>query len=336
MYQGAPWGRGSATLVYTSGMMRIRAGFGSGVIAAGVLACGRAERVPVGPAASVRVPVEEGVTGELLVANFVGDRVLRFDARTGAPRGEFASTPELDGALGMDVGADGAVYVASEEANRVLRFDARTGAFLGRFVWDDPDTAVDETGGLQGPGAVLFGPDGLLYVSSFDGDAVLRYDRRGGFLDEFVVSHDGGLDGPDAGMVFGPGGDLFVPGFYSHAVHRYDGVTGEFVERFTPADGSLRGPRTLVFRGPHLVVSSERSDSVVRFDAVTGQYVDTPWRGIPAPAGMVFLADGAVVVVSVDAQAVVRYAGEAAPEELLVAPGTGGLTTPTHLLWLPG
>jgi streptogramin lyase len=275
------------------------------------------------------------VTGELLVASFTGDAVLRFDARTGAPLGAFAATPELDGALGMDRGADGMVYVASEEANRVLRFDPRTGALLGRFVWDDPGTPDDETGGLQGPGAVLFGPDGGLYVSSFDGDAVLRYDGRTGAFDrEFVVAGAGGLDGPDAGMTFGPDGDLFVPGFYSNAVHRYDGETGEFVERFTPADDALRGPRTLVFRGPHLVVSSERTGAVVRFDAATGAYVDTPWSGLGGPAGLVFLPDGALVVASVDAEALVRVAadGQAA---LLVPPGPG-LSTPTHVLWLPG
>jgi streptogramin lyase len=299
-----------------------------------VAACGRTERAPVGPAAPVRPAAEARVSGEFLVASFMGDRVLRYDARTGAPLGAFAATPELDGALGMDRGPDGMVYVASEEANRVLRFDPRTGAYLGRFVWDDGDTPVDESGGLQGPGAVLFGADERLYVSSFDGDAVLRYDgRTGRFIDEFVTERSGGLDGPDAGMTFGPGGDLFVPGFYSDAVHRYDGVTGEFIERFTPADGGLRGPRTILFRGEHMFVSGERSDAVLRFDAASGRYIDTPWSELPAPAGMVFMPDGALVVVSVDAQALVRYP-DGGTEELLVAPGAG-LATPTHLLWLP-
>jgi streptogramin lyase len=307
------------------------------MIACVVLGCGRAERVPVGPATPGRAaPAGPTVGGELLVASFEGDAVFRFAARDGAFLGTFAATPELDGALGMDLGPDGRVYVAGEESNRVLRFDPRTGAFVGRFVWDDPDTPVDETGGLQGPGAVLFGPDGRLYVSSFDGDAVLRYDgRTGEFVDEFVAPRAGGLDGPDAGMAFGPGGDLFVPGFYSHAVHRYDGVTGEFVERFTPADGSLLAPRTLVFRGEHLLVTCERRGEVVRFDARTGAYVDAPVREVPGAAGMAALPDGALVVVSIDAAALVRVpaGGEG---ELLVPPRSGGLRAPTHLLWWPG
>lgn len=298
-------------------------------------------RERAGAAANVATAPPVEVTGELLVADFEGDRVLRHDARSGAFLGEFAATPELDGALGMDRGPDGRIYVAAEESNRVLRFDPRTGAFLGRFVWDDPDSERDETGGLQGPGAVLFGPDGALYVSSFDGDAVLRYDGRGGeFIDEFVVAGAGGLDGPDAGMVFGPDGDLYVPGFYSGAVHRYDGLTGEPVEVFTPRDGSLSGPRTLIFAGPHLLVSSERRDAVLRFDARSGAYVDALVAagagGLAGPAGMVLLPDGALAVVSLGNAALLRFAADGTPRAPLVAPGAGALRTPTHLLHVPG
>jgi DNA-binding beta-propeller fold protein YncE len=310
--------------------------------AIGVLAAGCAEGRPRGVMRAAQhelPPPSREVTGELLVANFVGDRVTRHDARTGAFLGAFAATPELDGALGMDRGPDGRVYVASEESNRVLRFDARTGAFLGRFVWDDPDTPGDETGGLQGPGAVLFGADGLLYVSSFDGDAVLRYDgRSGAFVDEFVAERAGGLDGPDAGMVWGPDGDLYVPGFYNHAVLRYDGVTGEFKQRFTPADGALLGPRTLIFSDGALLVSSERRDTVVKFDARTGDYLGAAVApgagGLAGPAGMALLPDGALAVVSVDGDALLRFAADGRPDAPLVAPGSGALRGPTHLLYL--
>lgn len=319
----------------------MRAESSAALVCVGALVCACAETRPRVATASAtarrEVPTRREVTGELLVASFLGDRVTRHDARTGAFLGAFAATPELDGALGMDRGPDGRIYVASEESNRVLRFDARTGAFLGRFVWDDPDTAVDETGGLDGPGAVLFGPDGALYVSSFDGDAVLRYDGRSGvFVDEFVAPRAGGLDGPDAGMVFGPDGDLYVPGFYNHAVLRYDGVTGEFVGQVTPDDGSLLGPRTIVFAGDALLVSSERRDSVVRFDARTGDYRDTLISaGLAAPAGMVVLPDGALAVVSVDTSALLRFAADGTPLAPLVASGGDLLRGPTHLLYLP-
>lgn len=306
------------------------------LLCAGCQAQGLARVVPELPAAAV---ASTEVRGELWVANFMGDRVTRHDARTGAFIGELAATPELDGALGMDRGPDGRVYVASEEANRVLRYDAVSGAFLGRFVWDDPDTEVDETGGLKGPAAVLFGPDGALYVSSFDGDAVLRYDgRSGAFLDEFVVAGAGGLDGPDAGMVFGPDGDLYVPGFYNHQIGRYDGVTGDFKEAFTPADGSLVAPRTLIFAGDELLVTSERRSAVVRFDARSGAYrgdlVAARAGGLRGAAGMVRLADASLAVVSIDADALLHFSALGEPLAPLVAAAASGLRGPTHVLHL--
>jgi len=288
-------------------------------------------------AAPALVSASAEPTGELWVANFVGDRVTRHDARSGAFIAELAATPELDGALGMDLGPDGRVYVASEEGNRVLRYDAATGAFLGRFVWDDADTPVDETGGLQGPAAVLFGPDGALYVSSFDGDAVLRYDGRSGeFIDEFVVAGAGGLDGPDAGMVFGPDGDLYVPGYYSHAIGRYDGVTGDFKELFTPADGSLLAPRTLIFAGDELLVSSEWRSAVLRFDARSGAYrgelIAARGGGLLGAAGMLRRADGSLVVVSIEAGELLQFSALGEPVAPLVTAASGVLRGPTHVL----
>ncbi|MBL8976688.1 MAG: hypothetical protein JNK56_39175 [Myxococcales bacterium] len=302
----------------------------------GCQAQGLTRVVPETPAVRAGSPE---VRGELWVANFMGDRVTRHDARTGAFVGELAATPELDGALGMDRGPDGRVYVASEESDRVLRYDAVTGAFLGRFVWDDPDTEVDETGGLKGPAAVLFGPDGALYVSSFDSDAVLRYDGKTGvFVDEFVVAGAGGLDGPDAGMVFGPDGDLYVPGFYNHAVGRYDGVTGEFKEAFTPADGTLLAPRTLIFAGDELWVTSERRSAVLRFDGRSGAYrgelVAARAGGLRGAAGMVRLADDSLAVVSIDADALLHFSRLGEPLAPLVVAAAGVLRGPTHVLHL--
>jgi DNA-binding beta-propeller fold protein YncE len=206
----------------------------------------------------------------------------------------------------------------------ILRFDGMTGAFVDRFVWDDPMTPKDETGGLSGPGAVLFGPDGDLFVSSFDSDAILKYDgASGAFVEVFVTAGSGGLDGPDAGMVFGPDGHLYVPGYYSDTIPRYDGVTGDPLGNFTPAQGNmLDRPRTLVFHGEHLYVANEGSDEVLRYDANTGAFVDVfvaaGVGGLSGPAGMVFDPDG-VLHVAVDSNKVLRFDPDGAP-----LPGIGG------------
>lgn len=276
---------------------------------------------------------------ELLVCSFVGDAVGRFDLDSGAFLGDLGPTDELDGALGIVLGPDGRIYVASEESNSVLRFDGATGEFLDRFVADDPATMEDETGGLSGPGAVLFGPDGRLYVSSFDSDAILRYDgSTGAFVDVFVPGGAGGLDGPDAGMVFGPDGHLYVPGYYSNSIPRYDGATGMPLGDFVMG-GELDNPRTLVFHGAHLYVANEGSDEVLRYDAATGAFVDVfvaaGAGGLDAPAGMVFGPDDVLHVASVETNKILRYdeTGAALPE--LVDAVAGGVSAPTHITLAP-
>lgn len=272
---------------------------------------------------------------ELLVCSFGGDSVGRYDLESGAFLGVLGPTDQLDGALGTAVGPDGDIYVASEESNMVLRFDGATGAAVGRFVWDDPATPKDETGGLKGPGAVLFGPDGRLYVSSFDSSAILRYSgNTGEFIDVFVPARAGGLRGPDAGMAFGPDGHLYVPGFYSNSIPRYDGVTGAPLGDFVMG-GELEGPRTLLFRGEHLYVANEGSDEVLRYHASTGAFVDVfvaaGAGGLDGPAGMTFGPHGVLHVASINNNRVLRFdaAGDPLPE--VVDAIGGGIDGPTHL-----
>ncbi len=276
---------------------------------------------------------------ELLVCSFGADAVHRFDLDDGAWLGDLGATEDLDGALGIVVGPDGAIYVASEESNMVLRYDGTTGAFVDRFVWDDPRTKLDESGGLSGPGAVLFDDDGAFYVSSFDSDEVMRYDGATGAFDVlFVPMGAGGLNGPDAGTVFGPDGNLYVPGYYSGTIPRYDGMTGDPLGDFTPSD-MLEEPRTLVFEGDHLYVANEGSDEVLRFDATTGDFVDVfvaaGAGGLNAPGGMVFGPDGVLHVASVNGNTVLRFDGEGEPLPTLVDAAAAGVAGPTHITIAP-
>ena len=76
------------------------------------------------------------------------------------------------------------------KAMSVLRYNASTGAFIDTFV-------APGSGGLDDPEGLAFGPDGHLYVSSFDSDEVLRYNgMTGAFIDAFVTAGNGGLDCP--------------------------------------------------------------------------------------------------------------------------------------------
>ncbi len=288
------------------------------------------------------VPLQD----QLLVSSFQPAAVRSFDAATGALSTTLGPGSPLAGALGSTIGPDGRVYIASETTDEVLRYDAATGAFMGAFVSDDPATAMDETGGLAGPSGVVFGPDGGLYVGSFNSDAVLRYDGRSGAFDRiFVAPGSGGLNGPDAGMAFGPNGDLFVPSFWNRRVKRYDGGTGAFVvNAFTPAVSGLRNPRAVVFDGGgRALVTSEGTDQVLRFDATGGAFVDvlvgddpsTPIDesgGLDGPSGIVLAADGSLLVASVATGDVKRYSAAGAYLGNLAS----GVATPVHLTLRPG
>jgi len=141
-----------------------------------------------------------GENGNLFVTN--GDRtVLQFDAATGAP---VAPVPFID-ANGNGGGPldgfglrfrNGVLYVASYLEDEVMAFDAADGSFLSVFV-------TTGSGGLDGPRAIDFGPDGNLYVTSEADDSVREYDgSTGAFVGSFVTAGSGGLDVP-YDLVFG-------------------------------------------------------------------------------------------------------------------------------------
>ncbi len=252
-------------------------------------------------------------TGDLLVAEAAGDKVLRFSGGAFVEnqvrsRSGSLSTPGglsigngINGDAVGDPSGDGAddLYVTSFDNDRVLLFEGGTtgpalnhGAFLGQII-------TPGAGGLDGPRDVVFGPDNNLYVSSFHTDQVLRYNgSSGAFLNVFVAAGSGGLDGPDD-LLFAPDGNLYVSSFNNDRVLKYNGATGALIGTFVAAgSGGLDGPRGLAW-GPadgNLYVASELNDRVLRYSGVNGDFfnvaVDPGFGGLDAPRSMVFDASG--------------------------------------------
>ncbi|HSF75052.1 MAG TPA: NHL repeat-containing protein [Microcoleus sp.] len=187
------------------------------------------QNVPYSRTSKVTRTQPSNPQGTFLVGNSRGNNVLRFDGNTGNFIGEFIP-PGSGGLFHPDTivfGPDGNgddqsdIYVTSGDkpgnsgeptASAVLRYDGITGAFIDKFVGDNPNTAVDETGGLFRPYGLAFGPDGNFYVSSFLSDQILRYNgKTGQFIDVFASGNQqaGGLNGPN-GLLFAPDGNLYV------------------------------------------------------------------------------------------------------------------------------
>ena len=211
-------------------------------------------------------------TGRILVSGFNSNAIHTYVAWNGAPRSVIAPVP---GAQSIRQGPDGLLYACAEAIDEILRIDPETFELIDSFVHDDPLTAEDETGGLDGPTSAAFGPDGDLYVASFETDSILRYDgSTGAFIGVFVSTGLGGLNGPDAGTQFGPDGNLYVPSFWNDRVLRYDGETGDFLDPFIPfRSGNLRQPRDLAFHGDFVYVASSFNGRILRYD-LDGNFIN--------------------------------------------------------------
>jgi hypothetical protein len=129
---------------------------------------------------------------------------------------------------------------------------------------------------LAGPADVLIGPDGLLYVSGYNSDTIVRYNAStGAFVDTFVSAGLGGLDGP-TGLAFGKDGNLLVASYNTDSVKRYDATTGAYIDDFvTSGAGGLDAPVALTYGADgNLYVTGWFSNTVVRYDGDTGAFID--------------------------------------------------------------
>ncbi len=233
--------------------------------------------------------VEFGPDGNLYVPNNFGNNVYRFDGYTGEFIDVFIPTGSggLDTPRSLIFGPDGNgdgyedAYITSAQTDSVLRYDGITGDFIDAFV----PTA---SGGLNAPTALLFGPDGNLYVASGAHsdyyNSILRYDgSTGTFMDVFVTAGSGGLTlAPTAGVIFGQDAngdsypDLYVSNGEIDEVLIFDGSNGDFLGTLIPAgSGGLDDPKGLLFdKDGNLLVISNGDDAVRRY-GVSSQSVFT-------------------------------------------------------------
>ena len=271
------------------------------------------------------------VPGKILVSGYDSNLVHRYRADDGAPRGSSA----VNGAQSIVLGTDGLLYVCAEKTHRVVRLDPQTLLRVDTFVLDDPATSEDENGPLNGPTSATFGPDGALYVASFNNDQILRFDgQTGDYLGVFVSAGLGGLNGPDAGTKFGADGLLYVPSFWNDRVLRYD-AQGAFHDEFVSfREGNLRQPRDLVQHEGDWYVASSFNDRILRFDS-QGNYIGI-FASVPRPYSLAFNKhDDNLYVVSLAQNSVNVLAGDSGIFlDQIVPTGSAGLDGAVYLFFL--
>jgi DNA-binding beta-propeller fold protein YncE len=178
------------------------------------------------------------------VGMFLGAATVQNNSREHHPRG-------------VVFGPDGLLYVSARDLTNGL------GGTVLRFSADGKsEVFIDDQGGaghLNRPDGLVFGPDGRLYVTSFqaapgDTDSIRIYDAQGAFAAK--IDLDNGTDPRTyaQSLLFGPGGSLFVPINTTGEVRRYDHVRScpgpkcdETYTTFIPAHGDLLMPRYMTF-----------------------------------------------------------------------------------------
>jgi sugar lactone lactonase YvrE len=293
-----------------------------------------------------------GADGNLYVSGYSSSSVRRYDP-AGMFLGVFVAdnpgSPGINESGGLLLapelifGPDGALYVSSFGNHRILRYDGATGGFIDVFAPNRGGLTDIQGGQLANPVGMAIGPNGTLYVSSFNTNSIQNYDvTTGAFIAPFVaddpttldIDESGGLFGPTT-LLFGPdangdgSADLYVGSFNTNAVKRFDSATGAFIDDFVADDpatldvdesGGLSGPAGLII-GPdgNFYVSSRLTNTVLLYDGATGAFIrafvaDDPATmdidesgGLQQPGGLTFDAAGNFYVSSSDTNQVLRY-----------------------------
>lgn len=171
---------------------------------------------PFAPFGMVLGPDDELNIGNLMRKDSSSPgRVGRYDAVSGAFLNELTVKGNEHHPRGVVFGPDGALYAASRDLKNGL------GGAVYRFskLNGKAEVLIDDKGGfgrLNRPDGLVFGPDGLLYVTSFraaagDTDSVRIYDASGHFVDKIELFNP--ASEPRAfsqAILFGPDGALFV------------------------------------------------------------------------------------------------------------------------------
>lgn len=204
------------------------------------------------------------------------------------------------------------LYVSGFFAASIHRYFGPRNAVRGAKPVSPHAGAVYAQGVVRRPWGIAFGPDGNLYVANVSGGspAIVRVD--GPFSATPGMSRDFVASGAFYDLAFGPDGNLYAAG--RGAVRRYDLVTGEQIDEFTRGHalvetrGIAFGPDGLLYVSNYDGCPATPSGcgaargEIVRFDALTGEFVDVWLRGgeggLTWPWKIAFSATGDLLIVN--------------------------------------
>jgi sugar lactone lactonase YvrE len=193
--------------------------------------------------------------GTVLISNLSSNQITRYDALSGAYIDVFAQVP--GGPTRMKIGSDNLLYVLQWNGNgRVLRYQL-DGTYAGEFT----NVGVSQSIGLD------WDDTGNLYVSSYNGDHVRKFDTNGGDLGLFITTN---LAGP-TDLTFDINGDLLVSDYDAGRVKRFDS-NGNFISVFASGISKVEGIDR--FANGNVLLGNGSQSSVRMYDS-DGNFVET-------------------------------------------------------------
>ncbi len=160
----------------------------------------------------------------VLISNLNTNRITKHDAETGAFLENFATG--ISGPTRMKIGADSLLYVLQwSGTGKVKRYQLD-----GTFVDDFTSTGVTQSIGID------WDDSGNLYVSSYNGDHVRKFDGTGSDMGLYITTN---LLGP-TNIWFDESGDLLVSDYNGTAVKRFDSLgvfKGNFLTGLSNSEG---------------------------------------------------------------------------------------------------
>ncbi len=134
--------------------------------------------------------------------------------------------------------------------------------------------------------------------------------------------------------------DLVVPSYNRNSIFRFQATTGNFLEEFANANGLDDPIQAIIGPDGKLYVSGEKSDDVLRYDPLTGAFIDifvtNGSGGLNEASGMTFGPDGHLYVSSGATDEVLRFDGATgAFVDDFVTSQSGGLRAPYSLTFGP-
>ena len=190
----------------------------------------------------------------VLISNLNSGRITRYNATTGAYIDDFASVSGEP--TRMKIGKDGLLYVLQWSGNgKVLRYRLN-GTYMGEFT----NAGVSQSIGLD------WDSDGNLYVASFDGTLVRKFDTNGKDQGVFI---DSDLVGP-TNITFDQNGDLLVSDYTGLRVKRFDS-SGNYLGVFIGGVSQVEGID--VFEDGNILLGIGGNASVRMYDS-EGKFVE--------------------------------------------------------------